>query len=73
LIDLSFSTAAIVSISMATLAPAGPEKTKALLTSLHARRGKILIRGVRSDKEATALRALGADMISMHVPYVPSR
>ena len=67
-IDLSFSTAPLVSISTAVLGSAGPEKTKTLFASLHARRGKVLIRGVTSHEEAAALRALGADMISMHLP-----
>jgi PAS domain S-box-containing protein len=66
LIDLSFSAAAIVSISAAALGSAGPVKVRALFSSLHARRGKVLVSGVRSNEDATALRALGADMISMH-------
>ena len=65
-IDLSFSTAPIVSLPADALAINEPEKLRTLIGSLHAKRAKVLIREVASEQEAMSYRSFGADMIVMH-------
>jgi PAS domain S-box-containing protein len=64
-IDLSFSGNPIVSLPARALADVDPEKLRLLLSSLHARRAKVLVRGVASAKDAAWFRLLGADMIAI--------
>jgi hypothetical protein len=64
-IDLSFSGTPIVSLPARALVDEEPEKLRILLSSLHARRAKVLIRGVASEKDASWFRLFGADMIGM--------
>ena len=65
LIDLSNSVTPIVSLPAAVLLAGHPDKVKALVSSLHARRAKVLVRGVVSEADAVALRSQGVDMITM--------
>jgi PAS domain S-box-containing protein len=65
LIDLSNSFNPIAAFQMAALADSPPQKIKPLIDSLHARRVRIMVRGVTSEKGAAAFRSLGADMISI--------
>jgi PAS domain S-box-containing protein len=64
-IDLSNSSNPIVVLPVAACGASTPAKLRVLFTSLQTRRAKILIRGVGSEKDAAALRALGVDMVSM--------
>jgi PAS domain S-box-containing protein len=64
-IDLSFSGTPIVSLPAHALIDQDPEKLKALLGSLHAKRARVLIHGVASERDAAWFRLNGADMISM--------
>jgi EAL domain-containing protein (putative c-di-GMP-specific phosphodiesterase class I) len=41
---------------------------KTVFSALQSQRAKVLIRGVASEKDAAALRSLGADMILMKRP-----
>jgi len=63
-LDLSFSAAPIVSLPARALNDEDPEKLKGLFASLHARRARVLIREVASDKDAAWFRLFGADMIA---------
>ena len=65
LIDLSNSITPIVSLPAAALVTNDPNKVKALFSSLHARRAKILVRGVTSDEDAAAFRSQGVELITM--------
>jgi PAS domain S-box-containing protein len=64
-IDLSNSFNPIVSLPVAVCGGTSPANLRTLFTSLQTRRARVLIRGVGSEKDAAALRGLGADMISM--------
>jgi PAS domain S-box-containing protein len=64
-LDLSFSGTPIVSLPARVLSDEDPDKLRILLSSLHARRAKVLIRGVASEKDAAWFRLFGADMIAM--------
>ena len=68
MLDLSFTAAPIVSLPARAIASDDPEKLKSLLGSLHARRVRVLVRGVASEKDAAWFRFLGADMIAMREP-----
>jgi hypothetical protein len=64
-IDLSNSFNPIVMLPMTACSAFTPARLKQLFSSLQSRRAKVLIRGVVSEKDAVALRSLGADMISV--------
>lgn len=64
-IDLSNSFNPVVVLPITACSSSTPAKLRPLFTSLQARRAKVLIRGVGSEKDAAALRAIGVDMISM--------
>jgi hypothetical protein len=63
-IDLSNSYNPIVNLSAAACGATTPGKLRELFKSLRRRGAKVMISGVRSSKDATALRALGAEMIT---------
>lgn len=64
-IDLTNSSNPIVVLPVAACGASTPAKLRVLFTSLQTRRAKVLIRGVGSEKDAAALRALGVDMVAM--------
>jgi hypothetical protein len=64
-IDLANSFNPIVVLPLTECSASTPGRLRELFTSLQSRRAKVLIRGVGSEKDAAALRALGADMIAM--------
>jgi hypothetical protein len=64
-IDMSNSFNPIVVLPLSACSASTPTRLKALFISLQTRRARVLIRGVGSEKDAAALRSLGADMISM--------
>jgi hypothetical protein len=64
-IDLANSFNPIVSLPVAACGASTPVKLRALFASLRTRRARVLIRGVGSEKDAAALRQLGADMVMM--------
>ena len=64
-IDLANSFNPIVSLPVAACSASTPVKLRALFSSLQTRRARVLIRGVGSEKDAAALRQLGADMVTM--------
>ena len=67
-LDLSFSGTPIVSLPAPALLDEDPEKLKALFASLHARRARVLLRGVASERDAAWFRLQGADMIATRGP-----
>jgi PAS domain S-box-containing protein len=69
-IDLSNSFNPVVVLPVTACGSSTPAKLRALFSSLQTRRARVLIRGVGSEKDAAALRGLGADMISMRRPEV---
>ena len=64
-LDLSNGFNQIVAFPMAACAASSPGKLKEIFSSLQTQRTRVMIREVTSEKEATTLRSLGADMISM--------
>jgi PAS domain S-box-containing protein len=64
-IDLSNSFNPIVVLPLSACSASTPGKVRELFSALQTRRAKVLIRGVGSEKDAAALRSLGADMIAM--------
>jgi PAS domain S-box-containing protein len=67
-IDLSYLGQPIVSLPAAALEDQDPEKLGNLLRGLRAKRGRVLIRSVASDRDAAWFRYLGAEMIAMLKP-----
>jgi PAS domain S-box-containing protein len=67
-IDLANSFNPIVVLPLTACSASTPGRLRELFTSLQTRRAKVLIRGVGSEKDAAALRTLGADMIAMRRP-----
>jgi hypothetical protein len=47
-----------------------PSKLRAMFGALQTRHAKVLVSGIASDDEATALFSLGADMVAMKRPEV---
>jgi PAS domain S-box-containing protein len=64
-IDLSNSFNPVVILSAAACAASTPDAVRAMFMSVQSQRAKVMIRGVASEKDATTLRSLGADMIAM--------
>jgi len=64
-IELSHSVDPIVALPASALVGVPLDKLKALIGSLHTKRAKLLIRRIRSEKDAATYCQLGADMISM--------
>lgn len=67
-IDLSNSYNPIVVLPAAACLGSTSLDLKQLFAALQSRRAQVLVAGVGSDKDASALRSLGADMISMKRP-----
>ena len=63
-LDLTNSFNPIVVLPVAACSLAAPGKARTLFAALQSRRAKILVAGVRSDSDAAALLALGADMFA---------
>jgi hypothetical protein len=64
-IDLSNSFNPIVAIPFDALSAKESDRLKQTIASLQARRAKVLIHKVATERNAAALRSLGADMIAM--------
>ncbi len=64
-IDLSISGTPIVSLPAAALAGLADDKLRRLITTLHARRARLLVRRITSDSTAALLLSYGVDMISL--------
>ncbi len=64
-IDLTHATDPIVALPATAFARLSSDKLKVMIASLHARRAKLLIRRIRSEKDAAAFLSQGADMISI--------
>ena len=64
-VDLSNSFNPIVVFPVAACSVSSAGELKGLFASLQSRRAKVLVCGAGSEKEAAALRSLGADMVSM--------
>ncbi len=71
--DLSNGFNPIVALSAAACTGNTAGNLKGLFTSLQSRRAKVLIHETETEKDATALRSLGADMISMKRPEARTR
>ena len=71
--DLSNSFNPIVALPAPACIANEAGTLKGLFTSLQTRRAKILVYGVVTDKDAAALRSLGADMITMKRPEAPAQ
>jgi hypothetical protein len=69
-IDLSNSFNPIVALPFAALSAREADKLKQTIASLQARRAKVLIHKVTSERNAAVLRSLGADMIAMDDPSI---
>jgi hypothetical protein len=67
-IDLSNSFNPIMALRAGACIKSAPGKLKELFNSLQSRRAKVLVCEVVSEKDATAFRSLGADMVSMKRP-----
>jgi hypothetical protein len=67
-IDLSNSFNPIVVVPVAACRSSTSAALKAVFSALQSQRAKVLIRDVASEKDAAALRSLGADMILMKRP-----
>jgi PAS domain S-box-containing protein len=64
-VDLSNSYNPIVSLPAAACSACSPNRLRELFNSLQLRGARVMISGVGSPKDATVLRALGVDMITM--------
>jgi hypothetical protein len=64
-IDLSQSVNPLVALPAAALADITSDRIKEVIGGLHAKRAKVLVRRISSEKDATVFQSLGADMISM--------
>jgi PAS domain S-box-containing protein len=67
-INLANSYNPIVNLPAAACGASSPGRLKELFKSLQRRGARVMISGVGSAKDATALRALGAEMIAMTPP-----
>jgi hypothetical protein len=67
-IDLSNSFNPIVALPFDALSARDADRLRQTIASLQARRAKVLIHKVSTEKNATVLRSLGADMIAMEDP-----
>jgi hypothetical protein len=68
-LDLANSFNPIVVLPV-TACLSAPSKLRAMFGALQTRHAKVLVSGIASDDEATALFSLGADMVAMKRPEV---